>query len=327
MKKHSGFWDYYKFKIIILVVGLIIIGTICFYSIIAHFFFVNNPNGELLKVLITIVGGSAVFIGLMLNSDRIKAQTEQNTISETSNFDKRFSDAIGYLGEEKTSIVLGGIYALYQLAKEDKRYKSIVAGLFTSYLRDKSAELYQVEYELNQNKESTTTFFTTPKVPITIKTIVDLLFNNKEFVFIGESLDLTNTIFNGITFENGVRVCNFKHSKFESCQFLTGVYACQFDLTNIKNCQFGSEDSGLANCTFFGAKIYSSSFIGDLMCKLIFELTTINYVTIDVNRIIECDFSIVNFEGPLIFKGVSSITDTQISDNQLIKYEECTNSD
>jgi len=324
MEVQKSFWEKYKYWIIISIVAIIIIGVTCFYLSIAAFFFTQNSRGELLKVLITIVGGFAIFIGLMLNNDRIKAQTEQNTISATSNFDKRFGDAIGYLGNENTSIVLGGIYALYQLAKEDKRYKSIVAGLFTSYLRDNSPELYEKEDELVKKNEKPISILA-PNIPITIKTVIDLLFNNNDLVFIDESIDLSNTMFKGITFKKNVSSCNFTNSDFLNCNFLCGFQSCTFDSTRISECQIGTEKSCFIDCSFDGSDINSTSFHGDFIKNSTFNLVYFRKVTIEVNKLDHCEFLFYYYESTLTFIKIQSFIEIQISADSKIVFDNCSN--
>jgi len=291
MEKQKSFWDHYKYGTIISGVLIIIVGVICFYSEIANFFFIDNPKGELLKVLITIVGGFAVFIGLMLNSDRIKAQTEQNTISKTSNFDKRFGDAIGYLGSDNTSIVLGGIYALYQLAKEDERYKSIVAGLYTSFIREKSEELYsKLDNEISKRS------LTKAKPPIEIETIISLLFSSKS-LFYGEFLDLSNTTLSYANFYGDIDNCSFECSVFKGCTFHSSILNCSFKLIKFEHSHLGSTTSIIDNCNFWGMQCDELEFKGILNSNLDFQDTTLKNCKFSPNKMHNCSFLNAEIKG------------------------------
>lgn len=99
-----------------------------------------EANGKLMTLIISIIGGGCVIYGLILNSRRVKEQTRQNDIAVQNNNDKRFGEAIGYMNSDNDGIVTGGIYALYQLAKEDKRYVPIVANIFVDYVNGKKGE-------------------------------------------------------------------------------------------------------------------------------------------------------------------------------------------
>lgn len=99
-----------------------------------------EANGKLMTLIVSIIGGVWVIYGLILNSRRVKEQTRQNDIAVQYNNDKRFGEAIGYLNSDNNGIVTGGIYALYQLAKEDKRYVPIVANIFVDYVNGKKGK-------------------------------------------------------------------------------------------------------------------------------------------------------------------------------------------
>lgn len=97
---------------------------------------INNPEakGKMLSIYLSICGGLTVLYGLFLNHKKLNEQTRQNDIAFTSNNDKRFGEAIGYLNSENIGIAIGGVYTLYQLAKEEKRYTPIVANIFVEML-------------------------------------------------------------------------------------------------------------------------------------------------------------------------------------------------
>lgn len=148
----------------------------------------NNPKGELLKVVLTVLGGVGAIWGLSLNSRKTKALEEQtiasqkqidntqlqidallyqNKIVEKGKIDERFKNAIEHLGDSRAAIVLGGIHSLHRIAQEDESYREPVFNILCSYIREttKNAE-YQKE-----NK----------KMPsIVIQTIIDTIFKSKK---------------------------------------------------------------------------------------------------------------------------------------------------
>lgn len=330
MEEQKTFWNKHKYKIIILGVSLIIIGVISFYISIANFFFTENTNGELLKVLITIVGGSAVFIGLMLNSDRIKEQIRQNDISESSNSDKRFGEAIGYLGNENTSIVLGGIYSLYQLAKDDIRYRSIVGGLFTNYLQDKSKELYlKMESSLNnfgKNDVNISSF--NNKVPIIIKTIFDLLFN-EELLFKNISLDFNNVVIKNLTINSNVNNCHFNNCYFKSFNIYGRIsnisfINCYFN----ESCNFVAKDELIEDCVFSGGDIENAVFISPLLNRLKFSALRLNDVKFNSKAITDSSFFVILADSKVTFSKINSFVGTSIfADPNIFRYISCSNTD
>lgn len=334
MNKIKKLWNDHKIWFIIGVLILLsLISTFCyFYSDIALNFKKDNPNGEFFKVILSILGGIGLFYGLWINSQRIKAQNKQNKLVEDRNqdqksydADKRFGEAIGYLGSDKTSIILGGIYALYQLAKEDKRYKPIIAGLFTSYLQDKSEQLYELS-----DKESAEQ--TEPrklnKVPIIVRTIVDLLFNT-ENVFNAVKLNLSSVLFKHIIFNNDVRNCNFDFSEFQNCNFNSNIINCSFEITEISSCRFGNKESKILQCEFWGSNIKDITFSGDRMNSVNFDLVSFNKSSFKISHLIKCNFQAATFINKAELSDVDSFAGTKFNkeSKDILNFKNCKNRD
>lgn len=147
----------------ILLLTTIVVLFIVYFKDIAYYFYgvTKDANGQLLTALLTAIGGGAVIYGLWLNNKRIKEQIRQNDIAKTqadivvsNNNDKRFGEAISFLGSDSEGIAIGGAYILYQLAKEDSRYVSVIAKILVEKLsslqsiENDSRKLYNVLIEL-----------------------------------------------------------------------------------------------------------------------------------------------------------------------------------
>lgn len=277
--KNKIIWN----TVIIITLLVFILLVIYYFQPIAKFFFTsNNRNGELFKVILSVFGGIGLFYGLYLNSKRIQEQTRQNNISQSSNSDSRFGEAIGYLGDDNTSIILGGIYSLYQLAKEDSRYRPIVANLFASYLQDKSKILYD-KYE-NENKKNT------QLVPIIVKTIIDLLFGS-ENLFKGVKLEFSNCYFKNIDIISEVRNCSFSSCVFISSTLKGNISDCSFNRCELLNhSTLGSEKSFVKNCDFFILKTDHMSIIGKSIDSLNFNFLEIDTIQIVSESLTNCNF-------------------------------------
>lgn len=91
-----------------------------------------------------------------------------------TNIDKRFGDAVGYLNSDNDGIAIGGAYALFQIAKEDERYKSIVANIFCDFI--------------------SANFSSGNKIRL-IGVVKELLFQNLDTVFLETELTLRNISF------------------------------------------------------------------------------------------------------------------------------------
>ncbi|MBP1631444.1 MAG: pentapeptide repeat protein [Bacteroidetes bacterium] len=334
MKKLKKLWNDYKIWFIIGMIFLLsLIGSFCyFYSDIASNFKKDDPNGEFFKVILSILGGIGLFYGLWINSQRIKAQNKQNKLVEDRNqdqksydADKRFGEAIGYLGSENTSIVLGGIYALYQLAKEDCRYKSIIAGIYTSYLQDKSVDLYK---DLENRPTNESEFSNNFNVPIILRTIVDLLFNS-ENIFIGLKLNLSRILLKDVTINADVINCNFDHCEFNRCFFGKNVQSCSFEVSKITSCSFGNRDTIMDQCRFFGSTIEGTTFYGNKLSSSNFDLVMFKKPRFQFFNINDCELAGATFVDKAVFLDVESFSGTTISKEyeNHITFQHCINLD
>jgi uncharacterized protein YjbI with pentapeptide repeats len=322
-------------------VGIIFLVFICCdYVDIADFFFDKNPNGEFLKVLLSVAGGAGVFYGLWINQQRIREQNRQNNIVQNSNFDKRFSDSLGYLGSDNPTTVLGGIHTLYQLAKEDKRYRPIVANLLCSYLRVNSKKLYtqengnsDIDLRISQKK------FDSIKIPIIINEILALLFDPIDQVFNEDFLNLSNIFLVNIPFFvylvdcsnfgnshlyqchfGKVENCSFCDSTINGCVFSSTIKRVHFDNSQLNNCTFRllHNIGDINDCSFNGATIMNTHFYNNEIKNTSFFMAKFNGSRFFVEHIVNCNFNKIDAVS-LNFVG-SELQETQIDDNPNIIY-------
>jgi Pentapeptide repeats (8 copies) len=110
-----------------------------------------GAENEARKTLAQIVGGGVVLAGLFFSMENLKVQQEtlNNTREAESRSDEnvrrgqitdRFTKAVDQLGAKqdgkaKTELRLGGIYALEQLAHENKDQHWVIMELLTTYVR------------------------------------------------------------------------------------------------------------------------------------------------------------------------------------------------
>jgi len=230
--------------VVLLVIGIISLFIIYFNAIVCHFYGVTfQANGQLLGTVLTAIGGCAVIYGLYLNNKRIKEQTRQNDIAmeqtqinADNNNDKRFGEAIGYLNSDKAGVAIGGVYALHQLAKEDRRYISIVAKLYCSFLRERSKKSYVDGHGATESFEI-------------LQSVINLLFNDNS-IFEKEEIDLSHTFIQNIDFNGCVTNCSFYQAVIKKCTFQFGVLKCNFSNADISETLFLKESS---HCDFINS--------------------------------------------------------------------------
>ena len=184
-----------------------------------------DNKGKLLTVILTTIGGLGALWGLWLNNQRLKQQirqvneqTRQNDIAIQNSNDKRFGEAIGYLNDDNEGIAIGGVYALYQLAKEDERYAPIITNIFYNYVIDNPE---------NQDKKS-------------YKTILSLLFSkDNPFIFDSEIRLQGITLNKEILYLKNNRIkllnCDIKSVTFKYCKTID-IESSKVDNASFENC-------------------------------------------------------------------------------------------
>jgi len=313
----------------IIVIEVFILFALYFQNI-ASFFFnpENSTNGELLKVFLTAIGGVAIFLSLWFNNKRIQELTKQNEISDKSNTDSRFNDAIGHLGSDNQSTILGGIYTLYQIAKSeykkgDDNYRTVIVGLYCSYIKEKAALLYNNEelkfgsIEFNDNSH---------KVPITIKTILELLFDDK--ILSNCEKDLSGIVFKNILFQNEVKNCDFSDSTFEDCIFYESILNCSFVNSQFIDCNIGitykdvkiESVVNIKRCIFNNSTFSNTVFNCSLFKDVFF--TYANFSSVDMSVSVLDNTKLNDIKGELNLYNVESISETEIDDSK-VKYTNC----
>lgn len=270
----------------IIVLFIIIIITIflsTFWEIIVHKFeFIAkylygtdaDNKGKFLTVILTSIGGLGALWGLWLNNQKlnqqvrqVNEQVRQNDIVIQNTNDKRFVEAIGYLNNENEGIAIGGIYALYQLAKEDERYAPIITDIFCNYAK-------------NTEKKETKTF----------QTVISILFSeNNPFVSDKE------LVFSNLNFEGIQMYCTRFNVKFNQCIFKSvsligdnSIHLCNCSAHNFFVCNFKNVIfyKGRYNKVTIGNSLNSEIEItANVLADSKIMVTDITYLLIDVNNI------------------------------------------
>ena len=244
------------------VTALIVLFVLNFRYLSTHFT-ENNPHGELFKVVLTIIAGIIAIVALYYNHRRV-------TAIEKGNVDTRFNNAVGHLGDENPTVVLGDIHALHQIAVKHESYTQVVHNLFCSYLRENSAKLYDEK--------------TPDKCPVIIQTLINYLFkpyNEEDSVYKDLKSDLSFSTLKNCRFGYTLTNCNFGKATLTECNFSDTIFTnCYFTEATFNgdlplfigsvfiNCHFGGVT--FTNCHFSGTTFTNCDFNYAALTKCFF---------------------------------------------------------
>ena len=187
----------------------------------------SESRGKMLNTCLGILGGMTALMGLFLTNKKLSIQADQNLIAINSNNDKRFGEAIGFLNNDNIGIALGGLYSLFQLAKDDsEKYSNLVVNILQGLLdtfQKKNKQLYNLALIM----------------------LCDEIFDRHDICFSCQHFD--NLTINRIRVRRFLN-CKFSNSDlfdiedstFSNCDFESTIF------TNINNSVF--ENSHFTNC-------------------------------------------------------------------------------
>lgn len=319
-KKEFSLPDIFNNNIIFLCKNLS--NPLIYFSEFALWLFPSNKdrNGELLKLVLTVIGGLGVLyslylsykrmqatnIGLDLQSIAINKQSEQLELSRNGQVDERFKNAVEHLGNEKEPIILGGIVELHQIAKEDKdKYAAVVFNILTSFVRSN----LKVKNKVDENFS-----------PTIAQTIIDFLFKNEGLILYADlkanlsfcnllSLDLSNSKFIKADFSfslipSEISNVDFSNSKFGKTEFTiskiknttfkgSDFHECFFNLCEFDDVDFS--DSEMKVQKFISSKFYNVKFENSNLYEIDFILCHFDDLFLDKSVVLHSKFFGSNF--------------------------------
>ena len=198
---------------------------------------------------ITIVGSVCGGIVLTLNAlflnrrakamdKSAKAHAKSAEAHVTENRQNLFNTAIKHLGDETESVRLGGIYALYELAKEDQ-YRKNVHEILCSHARSKTNEDdYKEQYKNGPSVE--------------IQSLINLLIKSESDIFQGLHVN-----FEGVQLQ-GAKLWRARLQKAN----LTGAYLQGVNLREARLQGAGLEGAQLQRANLWKAKLQEAEIWG-----------------------------------------------------------------
>ena len=243
IKNHINRYHYsYRITRYIIVLAIIIYYACTLIPDISHW--VLNSYKEI--TLRDAGAGVIAIISLILFFIRLTKQQKQIDIQINQRVDDRFNSAINLLGSSETSARTGAIYALYELAIEEEKYRSQITQILCSHIRSKTNE---AEYKKTHSKRPSNE----------IQTTIDLLFKEEGLYAQGfkgvakpSKANLSHAYLMGADFRDA------------QCQGVDFKYA-QCQKANFRDAQCREANFRGARCqgaNFFGAQCREAGFLG-----------------------------------------------------------------
>ena len=212
--------------------------------------------------LIAIFGFIFIYQRLEKQQKQIDIQIDQLTIQINHRIDDRFNSAISLLGSSETSARTGAIYALYELAIEEEKYRRQITQILCSHIRSKTNE---AEYQKTHSERPSNE----------IQTTINLLFKEEglyaqDFAKEDEfpKANLSHAYLMGAVFTNAwCQGVNFKYAQCQEADFTNAQ--CKGALFMNAQCQ--KADFLKAQCQgalFMGAQCQEALFIGTKFRKV-----------------------------------------------------------
>jgi len=214
-------------------------------------------ENEITKNVVQLLGGSILLLGLYF--------TWRNTrLAQEGQLTDRFNQAIEHLGDDKSEVRLGGIYALARIAADSPRDHWSVMQVFCTYVRTRATDQ-------------------AGPLSVEVATILTLLGRRRvDYESDEDMLDLRGTNLSGLDLNAGqFDATLFDGAKLESTQLmdahlrgasfrganLQGAYCRRADLTaadftgaDLRDATF--RDAVLVRANLFGARMEATSLIG-----------------------------------------------------------------
>ena len=151
----------------------------------------SEGKGEAIRLLGIAIGGSMLFLHLVIADRRAKAMEDSSKAQAIANENvergqrqERLKNAIEHLGHESVSIRLGGAYELFHLAQDTKELRQTILDILCAHIRETTKKReYVDEYNLRPSEE--------------IQSLLTLLFVRQHEVCKGLQINLQGSWLNG----------------------------------------------------------------------------------------------------------------------------------
>ena len=213
---------------------------------------------EWLKFYAYLVGGVVLIWQVRISNRRAKALEETAALGERGNITERFKNAIEHLGNASESVRMGGVYALYHVARESREYVETVCKILCAHAE---AVTTSADYA---GKEKPTT---------EIAAILDVLFPTNGGGAFGElNIDISNWHLQGANVYSrvmmkiqGVRV-NLSRAIMVRAN-LSGVSMDEANLSGANMCRANLSEAYMIEANLSRAIMEQTNLSGAIMAK------------------------------------------------------------
>ena len=223
--------------IFLLVFALIIISKNNWFQVLSIYLYGNseNPNAELISLIIQIIGGIAIIATLFFNGWNVKILGQELESQKNGININRFESGYKLLGAKNEYSKIGGIHILNEVAKNDTELRKTIYVILCNYLVEQSQKCYE------SSKNS--------KFPESLQTIINVIFkidHNEIYRNFNPVLD------NAIFYNADLSFCNFRRASFQNCKFISIIfyYSDFIDAKFTKSIIKGEKVNRMSNTNF-----------------------------------------------------------------------------
>lgn len=249
------------------------------FSCLAEYYFggEKSPKGELLKIILQIIGGIFLVVGAWATYRRVQIM-EQNSIAD------KLRNAIEQLDSNKTSIVVGSLHALNYIAKTNNEYVQQIVGIFESHIRDRMDKEKDWKSLTWEGKKKY-------RLPTEVQTILDILFRNKDrTIYQNGIIDLSRC---------KLHCANLSYANLQNAYLnSTELQGANLSYSNVSNIDM--EGANLSFARLIGTKLLKSKISGAYFIGATLSGTNFQFAKLRNARFEHAHISSVHFERAIL---------------------------
>ena len=225
----------------------------------------EDSNLEWMKFYAYLVGGIVLIWQVRISNRRATALEKTAALGEKGNITERFKNAVEHLGNASESVRMGGIYALYHVARESSEYVDTVKEILRSHA---NAVMENPEYAKREKPSNEIAAILNVLFPVT-RQPAEVLFKNMDISnwrlrganlqhhnlrgVQGTNINLSEANLWGANLSDAfLRTSNFSGADFGGAN-LSGAYLHEVDLSKATMVRAGLSGARLEQVNFSGA--------------------------------------------------------------------------